>query len=69
VFSGYCSYCHSLIGNESLRRQGGDLVHFRMTRDDLLQFAREMPARRPLTVAQLTAVVAYVLAAQHAARQ
>ena len=64
VFAAQCSGCHSLIGNESLRRQGGDLVHFRMTASQLLQFAREMPTRRVLSNLELAAVVAYVHAAQ-----
>jgi hypothetical protein len=32
-----------------------------MTRSNLTQFSREMPARRPLTAAELRAVVDYVL--------
>ena len=66
VFAQACSACHSLIGNDSLRRQGGDLVHYRMSAPQLLQFAREMPARRPLSPRELAAVVAYVHAAQGA---
>jgi hypothetical protein len=62
VFARDCSACHSLIGNNSLRRQGGDLLTYRWTREPLLQFAREMPVRRPLTEAQLSAVVDYILA-------
>ena len=65
VFRSECSSCHSLIGNESLHRQGGDLVGYRMTRQELTQFTREMPVKNRLSQAQLAAVVAYVWAAQH----
>lgn len=60
LFAESCSACHSLIGNESLRRQGGDLLGYRFNRQDLLEFAREMPVRRPLRLAQLEAIVDYV---------
>jgi hypothetical protein len=32
VFVRNCSACHSLIGNESRHRQGGDLVGYRLSR-------------------------------------
>jgi len=64
VFAGSCSSCHSLIGNESLRRQGGDLLGYHFTRAELLEFAGEMPARKPLSAPQLAAVVDYVLQAE-----
>jgi len=60
LFAEDCSACHSLIGDESLRRQGGDLLGYRFSRQDLLEFAREMPVRRPLNAAQLAAIVGYV---------
>jgi len=60
LFAADCSACHSLIGDESLRRQGGDLLGYRFSRRDLLEFAREMPVRRPLSPAQLAAIVGYV---------
>ena len=60
LFAADCSACHSLIGSESLRRQGGDLLGYRFSRRDLLEFAREMPVRRPLSPAQLAAIVGYV---------
>jgi hypothetical protein len=56
--------CHSVIGNESLRRQGGDLLGYRMTRQQLREFTREMPVRHRLTPAELNAVVDYVFALQ-----
>jgi mono/diheme cytochrome c family protein len=68
VFSQACSACHSLIGNESRHRQGGDLLGYRMTRRQLTEFTREMPVRRPLSQAELAAVVSYVAAAQQQAR-
>jgi mono/diheme cytochrome c family protein len=60
LFAEDCSACHSLIGNESLRRQGGDLRGYPFSRRDLLEFAREMPVRRPLDPVQLAAIVDYV---------
>ena len=67
VFAHNCSGCHSLIGNESLHRQGGDLVRYRFSRADLLEFAREMPLRKPLSARELTAVVDYILLAERGA--
>lgn len=68
VFARNCSACHSLIGNESRHRQGGDLVGYRLSRQQLLEFTREMPTRRPLTSAQLQLVVEYVLDFQQRGR-
>lgn len=68
VFAHTCSSCHSLVGNESLRKQGGDLIAYRMTRAQLLDFTRVMPTR-PLSRAELDAVVDYVLRAQAARRR
>ena len=68
VFARNCSACHSLIGNESRHRQGGDLVGYRLSRRELLEFTREMPTRRPLTSSQLERVVDYVLAFQRRGR-
>lgn len=64
LFASECSVCHSLIGNESLRKVGGDLLGYRFTREELLSFTREMPVRHHLSAAQLDAVVGYVLAVQ-----
>lgn len=69
LFATDCAMCHSVIGNESLHRQGGDLLRYRMTREELLEFTRQMPVRRPLTQAQLTAVVDYVFALQQRSRR
>lgn len=63
IFVRDCQSCHSLVGNESEHKQGGDLLGYRMTRAQLLGFTRVMPTR-PLTAAQLSAVVDYVLRAQ-----
>lgn len=62
VFAHSCSACHSLIGNESLRKQGGDLLNYKLTESQLISFTRVMPAR--LTTAQLDAVVRYIMRAQ-----
>jgi mono/diheme cytochrome c family protein len=64
VFANECAACHSVIGNESLHRQGGDLVGYRMTREQLVEYTREMPVRHRLSPAQLSAVVDYVLELQ-----
>jgi mono/diheme cytochrome c family protein len=64
VFARDCAMCHSLIGNESRHRQGGDLLGYRMTRRELREFTREMPVRHRLTAAELNAVVEYVFALQ-----
>jgi hypothetical protein len=68
VFAGNCRACHSLVGNESRHRQGGDLAGYRLTRQELVQFTREMPTPRPLTSAQLDVVVDYVLEFQRRGR-
>jgi hypothetical protein len=64
VFARDCEMCHSVIGNESRHRVGGDLLGYRMTREQLTEFTREMPVRRPLTRAQLAAVVDYLYGLQ-----
>ncbi len=64
VFRQSCSGCHTLVGNESRRTQGGDLLGFALSRNQLLQFIREMPVRHPLSTGQLQAVTGYVLRAQ-----
>jgi mono/diheme cytochrome c family protein len=61
LFASNCGACHSLIGNESRRRQGGDLVGYRLTRSQLLEFTREMPTRRTLNSSELNTLVDYVL--------
>jgi mono/diheme cytochrome c family protein len=64
VFSRECGACHSLLGPQSPRQQGGDLRGLRMPRAILLQFAAEMPVPDPLTRADRTAVVDYILSVQ-----
>ena len=68
VFAHSCQKCHSLIGNESAHKQGGDLLGYDMNRSQILTFTREMPTR-PLTAAQLDAVVDYVLRAEQRAHR
>lgn len=60
VFARACESCHSLSGRSSARQQGGDLLHFHSSRAQLTQFTRVMPERRPLTAAELRAVVSYL---------
>ena len=64
VFAHDCQVCHSVIGNESEHKQGGDLLGYHLTRAQWLSFTRVMPARKPLSKAELNAVVDYVLRAQ-----
>lgn len=68
VFQRDCSSCHSLIGNESLHRPGGDLLGYTLTREQLLEQTRQMPVRTRLSDAELNAVVDYVRAMQKRAR-
>lgn len=60
LFARACSSCHSLSGREDPRRQGGDLLHLRIGRAAMVQFAQEMPVRHPLSAAQVQRVAAYV---------
>lgn len=64
VFSRECSACHSLLGRQSPRQQGGDLRVLRLPRSALLQFAAEMPVPSVLTRADRDAVVDYILSVQ-----
>ena len=68
LFSQDCSKCHSLIGNESLHRQGGDLLGYDLSGEILAQFTREMPVRPRLSSSQLTTIVGYVYDAERRAR-
>lgn len=63
VFARSCAACHSLIGNESLHKQGGDLAGYHLNRAQLALMTRSMPTR-PLSPAELDAVVGYVLRTQ-----
>ena len=68
VFSAHCSVCHSLDGHNRPQLQGGDLLGFHAGRAEVEQFVREMPVvHRPLTSAELRAVVDYVIAAERGA--
>ncbi|MGI8428062.1 MAG: hypothetical protein ACR2OB_01870, partial [Solirubrobacteraceae bacterium] len=40
VFAASCSGCHSLAGESSRRRQGGDLLPYRMSEADMIGFTR-----------------------------
>ena len=67
LFAEDCSGCHSLVGNDALKRQGGDLLGYRYGRRALIQFVHDMPARRPLDSGQVTSIVAYVSARERSA--
>ena len=69
VFAQNCGACHSLVGNESEHKQGGDLAGYRIDSSTMAQFAGEMPVRRRLTAAELAAVVGYVESAERRARR
>ena len=64
VFSRECGVCHSLSGHRAPHQEGDDLRRLRESREDLLEFAVEMPVPRPLTRADLNAVVTYILSVQ-----
>lgn len=68
VFRQECQVCHSLIGNESRRKDGGDLLGFRMTLSQMNTFVREMPVRHRLSSPQLRAVERFVLHAERSRR-
>lgn len=69
LFAHNCTLCHSLIGTESLHRQGGDLLGYRFSRQALAQYTRQMPVRRPLSSAQVTAIVEYVYRSEQRGRE
>jgi mono/diheme cytochrome c family protein len=62
LFAENCAVCHSLTGRSSPRQQGGDLLGFRMSEQQMLEFVREMPVRHPLSSTQQRAVADYVRA-------
>jgi mono/diheme cytochrome c family protein len=64
LFSQACGGCHTLSGRDSPSHQGGDLLHLRLARPVMLQFAAEMPLRHRLSDRQLAAVTDYLLAVQ-----
>lgn len=64
LFAQDCSVCHSLSGNNSPSRQGGDLLGYRFSRAVMLEFAREMPIRRPLSSAELGVLTDYIVQAE-----
>lgn len=65
MFASSCSACHSLVGDESLHRPGGDLRVVRFSREILSEYAAEMPVHPPLSARELAAVVGYVYAVEH----
>jgi hypothetical protein len=67
LFRQDCGTCHSLIGNESLHKPGGDLLGYDLTPATLRQFTAEMPVHPGLTPGELTAIVDFVYRAQQRA--
>ncbi len=68
LFDQACGSCHTISGVNTPSHQGGDLLTVHLRRSLLVQFAREMPLRRPLTRRELVTIVDYILAAQRRAR-
>jgi mono/diheme cytochrome c family protein len=68
LFAQDCSVCHTLSGQQSPSRQGGDLLALHVGREAMLQFVREMPVRHRLRRVQLRIVADYVLTAELRAR-
>ncbi len=64
LFTQACGACHTVSGVSSPSHQGGDLLAVRLSRRVMIQFAREMPVRRPLTATQLDSIADYILALQ-----
>ena len=64
LFTQACGACHTLTGHNDPRHQGGDLRGFHATRAQFLQLASEMPIRRPLSRAELQAVVRFAMAVE-----
>jgi mono/diheme cytochrome c family protein len=62
LFAENCAMCHSLTGRSSPRQQGGDLLGFRMSENEMLEFVREMPVRHPLSSTQQRAIADFVRA-------
>jgi mono/diheme cytochrome c family protein len=59
IFAASCSGCHTLAGRES-GASGGDLVTAHLSVAALVSFTRAMPARRPLTRAEVLEVAEFV---------
>jgi mono/diheme cytochrome c family protein len=62
LFAQACGACHTLIGHDDPRHQGGDLLGFHASHTQLNQLASEMPVRHPLSRGELQTVVRYVMA-------
>ena len=63
LFTEACGQCHSVTGHNKPSQQGGDLLHFKSTRAELVQLTKEMPViHHRLTDAQVQAVVDYLRA-------
>ena len=64
IYTHSCSTCHTLTGHDT-HAPGGDLLEADLGVADLASFARTMPVRPPLTVADAVAVAQYIRAAAH----
>ena len=64
LFRQDCGACHTISGVNTPSHQGGDLLAVHLRRSLLVQFAREMPARRRLGARELGAIADYILAVQ-----
>jgi mono/diheme cytochrome c family protein len=60
LFTENCAMCHSVNGRPTPRQQGGDLVSVHMTREQMLEFVREMPVPHHLSSAEQATVADYV---------
>ena len=69
LFADSCAGCHSLSGVQSARRQGGDLLHFHASSQQMLELVREMPVRHPLSPPELRAVAGYVMEVERSGRR
>lgn len=65
VFASDCAVCHSISGRALPQQQDGDLRALRLPREQLVQYAREMPVvTKPLSRAEVQAVVDYMRSVQ-----
>ena len=67
IYTRSCSTCHSLTGHDT-HAPGGDLVNPNLSIADLASFARTMPVRPPLTIADFDRVARYIYDAAHPGR-
>jgi mono/diheme cytochrome c family protein len=66
IFRSSCSGCHTLSGSGARRTPGGDLLPYRMSRAQMIDFVSEMPVPRALSGDQVRTVSDYVLGLERA---